>query len=75
MLKQILQKYVDQPVKMVVYNSKCRNTRGQCVLVSFTSELVSCDLCGYHGIHVWISCDLYNILMAGVMLRISFPQM
>ena len=29
MLKQILQKYVDQPVKMVVYNSKSRTTRGQ----------------------------------------------
>lgn len=28
MLKQILQKYVDQPVKMVVYNSKSRTTRG-----------------------------------------------
>ena len=27
MLKQILQKYIDQPVNMVVYNSKSRTTK------------------------------------------------
>ena len=28
MLKNVLQKNIDQPVKMIVYNSKSRTTRG-----------------------------------------------
>ena len=28
MLKQILQKYIEQPVKVTVYNSKSRKMRG-----------------------------------------------
>lgn len=68
MLKQILQKYVDQPVKMVVYNSKYRTTRGQSEHQRHsTSALLSCDLCGYH--------DLYTDIVACVTLRIFFPQM
>jgi hypothetical protein len=29
MLKQILQKYIDQPVRVTVFNSKSRKTRGK----------------------------------------------
>lgn len=68
MLKQILQKYVDQPVKMVVYNSKYRTTRGQSEHQRHsTSALLSCDLRGYR--------DLYTDIVACVTLRIFFPQM
>ena len=35
LLKQILQKYIDQPVKVVVYNSKSRNTRGEHMTVTW----------------------------------------
>ena len=31
MLKQVLQKYIDQPVQLVMYSSKTRKTRGVCV--------------------------------------------
>ena len=40
-MKQVLQKYIDQPVQLVVYSSKTRTTRGEasiqwcmCLLVS-----------------------------------------
>lgn len=31
MLKQILQKYIDQPVQITVFNSKSRKTKGKCL--------------------------------------------
>ena len=47
MLKQILQKYIDQPVKLIVYNSKSRNTRGRCKIPRqnvLSLSLVHCSL-------------------------------
>ena len=39
MLKNVLQKSIDTPVKVVVYNSKARETRGNCKQVNVKTLL------------------------------------
>ena len=47
MLKQILQKYIDQPVRVTLFNSKARKIRGECrsaVIMLLDSVSIATDV-------------------------------
>ena len=57
MLKQILQKYVDQQVKVVIFNSKSKSVRGWLLTLTQTTTSIS----GY--VSLFLLCTTLEVML------------